>query len=211
MTIGLRKIVYGALTLVALASLVALGLRTTNSSRNTAIKGGDPYKYSYALFDRLEQITNRLSQYTHQNIATTNPVLNSATSSLVRGIDYLDDSVDAHFYDISQARALAKYTHLNLVTNNNLSEILRQPRVIVLFRTTPLNPVRNLDQIAEDVASQRQEICFAKVVECENQKLTADYNVEDFPAAIYFENGKEIERSDGFEDVENMIRRYSKD
>jgi thioredoxin 1 len=79
-------------------------------------------------------------------------------------------------------------------------------RVLVDFFATWCGPCGQLAPIVEKIAKEHPELKVLKVDVDEAQDLAAAYNVYSIPTLIYFENGKAVHQTVGYQPEKSLLR-----
>ena len=86
--------------------------------------------------------------------------------------------------------------------------IKEKKKVLVDFYANWCGPCKMLRPVLEQVASNNENVKIVSINVDEAENLAMSYGVSSIPCVIKFENGKEIERSIGFqpkEEIEKII------
>lgn len=93
--------------------------------------------------------------------------------------------------------------------DNFENEVLKSSKpVLVDFNATWCGPCRMLAPILEEVSNENDKFNFVAVDVDDEEELAFTYNVSSIPCLVVFKEGKEVKRSVGFlnkEDLESML------
>jgi len=71
-------------------------------------------------------------------------------------------------------------------------------------------PCKMMDPMMKEVLRDHPDVELEKVNVDQNEKLTEEYGVKSIPTLVFFKNGKEVERLNGFAStsaIENVLKR----
>lgn len=105
-------------------------------------------------------------------------------------------------------------SYAKLVENPSTTEfsaLIAKGNVVVDFFATWCGPCKRLGPVFHQIAQEPsfQSVTFIKLDVDKNPGLTQQYGVTSMPTIIFFSNGKEINRTSGFNGkvaLENMIK-----
>ena len=85
------------------------------------------------------------------------------------------------------------------------SEVLKSDKkVLVDFYAEWCGPCRMLSPIIEELKEERKDIKVISIDVDEEDLLAEEYNVSSIPCLVVFENGKEVNRSVGFQSKDSI-------
>ncbi len=84
------------------------------------------------------------------------------------------------------------------LTKDNFKSTLKQGNVIIDFWAPWCGPCRMMTPVFEETAKGHKNIVFAKVNIDEHPEIAGELGVRGIPTLIFFKEGKEVNRSVGF-------------
>ena len=85
-------------------------------------------------------------------------------------------------------------------------EVLKSDKkVLVDFYATWCGPCRMLSPIVEEIKEERKDIKVLSIDVDEEEEIAREYGIMSIPCLIVFEDGKEINRSIGFQSKESIL------
>ncbi len=98
---------------------------------------------------------------------------------------------------------------MEIVNGNNENfdkEVLEsKTKVLVDFNATWCGPCKMLGPVLEEIASENDKVKIVSVDVDENSELAETYEVSSIPCLVLFKDGKEISRSVGFMNKDDVI------
>lgn len=94
--------------------------------------------------------------------------------------------------------------------NENLKEEIKEGKVILDFYATWCGPCKMLSPMLESIANERSEIKVIKIDIDEHEDIAREYGIMSVPTLIYFNNGKEISKTNGFLPKEVILEQFEK-
>ncbi|PYQ25906.1 MAG: thioredoxin [Acidobacteria bacterium] len=109
------------------------------------------------------------------------------------------------------AAAAAHNGHPVELSDSNFKSMIGNGDYIVDFWAGWCGPCRIIAPVIEQLASERNDVHFAKVNVDENPRTSAAFGVQSIPMLVFFRNGAEVGRVTGAvpkAQIENAITRY---
>ena len=89
------------------------------------------------------------------------------------------------------------------IKDNNFNEVLEDNKVLVDFNANWCGPCRMLKPIIEEF-SENTSIKVCSVNVDQNESLAMDYQISSIPCLILFDKGKEVKRSIGLINMDEL-------
>lgn len=95
---------------------------------------------------------------------------------------------------------------LKVTENNFEQEVLKEDKTVLIdFYADWCGPCKMLSPIIEETAREIENIKFVKINVDEATQIAIDYDVMSIPTLVVIKNGKEIDRSVGLIDKQEII------
>ncbi len=94
--------------------------------------------------------------------------------------------------------------------NFNTEVLESNKQVLVDFYASWCGPCRMMEAILEEMCEEETDIKICKIDTDEAIKLAKEYGVMTIPCIIAFKDGKEINRSIGLTDKNNLLKLFDK-
>lgn len=95
---------------------------------------------------------------------------------------------------------------LKVTEENFEKEVLKETKTVLIdFYADWCGPCKMLSPIIEETAKEIQDTKFVKINVDEAGKLAIDYDIMSIPTLVVIKNGKEINRSVGLMDKQEII------
>jgi len=99
------------------------------------------------------------------------------------------------------------------LTNESFEKSLNEPGlpVVVKFGADWCPPCKMMDAVLEEIKKElKDEMKFAKINVEKERDLADEYQIGTLPTIIFFKEGKEVQRTEGFSDIKDLSSKLKK-
>src|SRR5215831_13656242 len=93
---------------------------------------------------------------------------------------------------------------MQALNETNFQESVNQPKVLVDFWAPWCGPCNMLAPLLEKLATEMDQVVFAKVNTTENPTLAADFKITALPTMIFFKDGVPVKKLVGLHTERNI-------
>lgn len=91
--------------------------------------------------------------------------------------------------------------HISAETEFN--QIIKRGNIVVDFYATWCGPCKRLGPVIDDLSQEFSDVNFIKINVDENN-IANNYNVRSIPTLIFFKNGKQVKRINGYQSKKDL-------